>query len=68
VRLGRASATKTVTVLGVSRGTVSKFMSAYTNHGKTSAKRKSGRKSILTERERRKLRGIFSKNHITTAA
>jgi hypothetical protein len=30
------------TLLGVLRVTVSKVMSAYTNHGKTSAKRNSG--------------------------
>jgi FixJ family two-component response regulator len=44
-------------------------MSAYTNHGKTTlAKRNSGRKSTLTERDRRTLRRIVSKNHINTAA
>jgi DNA-binding CsgD family transcriptional regulator len=38
------------------------------NHGKTaSAKRNSGRKSTLTERDHRTLR-IVSKNHRTTAA
>jgi transposase len=65
-----ASITKTATLLGVSRATVSKVMSAaYTNHGKTtSAKRNSGRKSPLTERDRRTLRRILSKNHTTAAA
>jgi hypothetical protein len=44
-------------------------MSAYTTHGKTtSAKRNNGRKSTLTERDRRALRRIVSKNHRTTAA
>jgi hypothetical protein len=44
-------------------------MSAYTNHGKTtSAKRNSGRKETLTERYRRILRRISSKNHSTTVA
>jgi transposase len=66
VRLAASSVTKTDT-LGVSRATVSKVMSAYTNHGKTaSAKRKSGRKLNLTERDRRTLRRIASKNHRTT--
>jgi hypothetical protein len=42
-RLAGASVTKTVTLLGVSRATVSEVMSAYTNNGKTtSAKRNSG--------------------------
>jgi predicted transcriptional regulator len=34
-RSAETSATKTATVLGVSRATVSKVMSAYTKHGKT---------------------------------
>jgi hypothetical protein len=33
---------KTVTLLGASKATVSKVMSAYTNLGKTSAKRNCG--------------------------
>jgi predicted transcriptional regulator len=49
-RLAGASVTDTATLLGISRATVSKVMSAYTNHGKTlSAKRNSARKSTLTE-------------------
>jgi hypothetical protein len=44
-------------------------MSAYTNHGKTSAaKRKRGRKSALTERDRRTLKRAVLKNHSTTTA
>jgi hypothetical protein len=44
-------------------------MSAYRKRGKTtSAKRNSGRKSTLTERELCTLRRIVSKNHRTTAA
>jgi transposase len=58
-RLAEASVTKATTVLDVSRATVSKVMSAYTNHGKaTSEKRNSGRKSTLTERDHRKMRRI----------
>jgi transposase len=70
VRLAGASETKTDILFGVSGATVSKVMSAYTNHGKTiSAKRNSGRKSKLTERDRRTLRRtFFPKNHRTTAA
>jgi transposase len=68
-RLARASVTKPATLLGSSRGTDHKYMSAYTNHGEdTSAKRKSGRKSTLTERDRRILRRTVSKNHTTTEA
>jgi transposase len=60
---------KTATLLGASRAKVSKVMSAYKNLGKTaSAKRNSGRKSTLTERERRTLRRTISKNHRTIAA
>jgi predicted transcriptional regulator len=41
--LAGASVTKTATLLGVLRATVSKVISAYTNHGETtSAKRSSG--------------------------
>jgi hypothetical protein len=44
-------------------------MSAYTNHTKTiSAKRNSGQNSTITERDRRTLRRIVSKNHATIAA
>jgi hypothetical protein len=40
--LDGASMTKTDTLLGVSRATVSKVMPAYTFHGKTSVKKNSG--------------------------
>jgi hypothetical protein len=43
-------------------------MSEYTNRGKTSAKRNSGRKSALTERGRRTLKRIVQRNHTATAA
>jgi IS30 family transposase len=69
-RLAGASVTKTATILGVSRATVSKDMSTYTNYGKaTSEKRNSGQKSALTERGHRTctLRRIVSKIHRTTA-
>jgi hypothetical protein len=68
-RLAVASVLKAVTLLGVSRVTISKVMSAYMDHGKTtSVKRTSGWRSTLTERDRRTLRRIFSKNLTTTAA
>jgi hypothetical protein len=44
-------------------------MYAYTDHGKaTSAKRNSGRKSTLAERDRHTLKRVVAKNHRTTAA
>jgi transposase len=68
-RLAGASVIKTVTLLGVSKVTVSKVMSACTNHWKTtSAKRNSGQKSTLTKSDSRTLRRIVPKNHRTTAA
>jgi transposase len=64
-----ASVTETAALIAVSRATVSKVMSAYTNHGKTtSSKRSSGSKSTLTERDHCILRTVVSKNHRTTAA
>jgi hypothetical protein len=40
VRLAGTFVIKNATLLGVSRATVSKVMSTYTNHGKTTAKGK----------------------------
>jgi hypothetical protein len=68
VRLAGASVIKTVILLGVSKATISKVMLAYTNHRKTSAKRKSVRKSTMTERDRRTSRRAVSKNHRVTLA
>jgi hypothetical protein len=66
--LAGVSVTKAVTLLGVSRATVSKVMSvAYTNHGKLSVKRNSVGKSTLTERDCFTLRRTVSKTHRTTA-
>jgi transposase len=65
--LAGASTTKTATLFGVLRATVSQVMSTYMNHGKTtSVKRNSGQKSTLTERDHCTLR-IVLKNHRTTA-
>jgi hypothetical protein len=59
-RLTGTSVTKTATLLRVSTAKISKVISAYTNHVKTtSAKRNSRRKSTLTERDRRVLKGLF---------
>jgi transposase len=66
--LAGTSVIRTAILVGVPRATVSKVMSAYTDHGKTaSAKRNSGRKSTLTERYSHKLRKIVSKNHSAAA-
>jgi hypothetical protein len=60
--------TKTATLLDVLRATVSKVMSAYTNHGETtSAKWNSQQKSTLIERDHHTLT-IIMKNHSTTVA
>jgi hypothetical protein len=62
-----SSGKKTVTLLSVSRATVSKIMSAYMNHGKTtSVKRNSGQKFTFTEADRHTVR-IVLKNHSTAA-
>jgi predicted transcriptional regulator len=56
VRLAGESVTETATLVGASRATVSKVMSANMNHSKTkSVKRDSGQKSTLTERDHRTL-------------
>jgi transposase len=53
----------------VSRAAVSKVMTAYTNHGETSsAKKNSGRKPKLSERDCRTLTIIVSKNRRNAAA
>jgi hypothetical protein len=44
-------------------------MTAFKNHGKAlSGKRNTGRKPKLSERDRRILKGMVSKNHRTAAA
>jgi hypothetical protein len=61
--LAGASVTKTATLLRASRVSVSKVMSAYMNHGKTtSAKGNNGQKSASTERDHCTLR-IVLKSH-----
>jgi hypothetical protein len=56
-------------LLGISRASVSEVMTANTYNGNTSSdKRISGRKPKLSDRDRRPLNMIVSKNHRTTAA
>ena len=67
-RMAGASVTETARMLDVSRGTVSKVMTAFEREGKTSsAKHRSGRKLKLSERDRRTLNGIVREDRKTTA-
>jgi len=69
VLLAGACITKMATLVGVSRAAVSKVVTTYTNHGKTSsAKRNSGWKPELSEKEHLTLKRIGSKSHRSTAA
>jgi predicted transcriptional regulator len=57
-----ASVTKMATLLGVSGTAVSNVTTAYTYHGKTSsARRNSGQKPKLSERDRHTLKRTVSK-------
>lgn len=68
-RMVGASVTKVAEVFGVSRSTVSRIYTAYRNSGKTSsAKSQRGRKCVLSDRDRRSLKMIVTKNKKTTAA
>jgi len=66
--LAGTSVTKAATLLGVSRAAVSRVMTTYTNHGRTSTKGNSGQKPKLSEKDRCTLKGIVSINHKSTTA
>jgi hypothetical protein len=63
--LGGASVTKTVTLFGVSTVTVSKVMSAYTNHGVNNISEEEQWVKINTDRKRSSYteRDCFVKSH-----
>lgn len=68
-RLAGATVSETANIVGAGRSTVSTVMTAYSKEGKTSsAKHNSGRKSKLTDRDRRALKRIVARKHKTTAS
>ena len=67
-RFAATSVTKTASYLGVSRAPVSEVLTAFENLGRAlSAKRNTGRKPKLTERDRRIFKRIVSRSHRTAA-
>ena len=67
-RMASVTVTETAQMLSISRGTVSKVMSAFEKEGKTSsAKQNSGRKRKLSERDLRALNRIVRVDPKTTA-
>ena len=68
VRMTGATVTETAELLGISRDTVSKVVTAYEKEGTSSVKHKSGRSFSLSERDRITLNRIVRKDHKTTAS
>ena len=67
-RMAGGTVAETAQLLGISRDTVSKVMTAREKYSKnSSAKHKSGRSSSLSEMERRTLTRIVSIDHKTTS-
>ena len=65
-RMAGTTVTETAQLLGISRGTVSKVMTAYKKDSKNSStKHKSGRTSCLSEMDRRALNHILRIYHKT---
>jgi hypothetical protein len=68
-RLAGASVAETSSLLSALRATVSEVMLTYMNHWENKeGEDEQGRKSTLTERDRRTLRRTVSKNNGITAA
>nr|XP_015921838.2 uncharacterized protein LOC107450538 [Parasteatoda tepidariorum] len=66
-RLAGASVSRATELVGVSRTTVSRTLSTYTELGKvSSARHNSGRKSKLSDRDRRVLKRIVARKRKTT--
>ena len=61
-----ASVTKNAELFGVANSSVSKVMRAFEIEGKTSPKQNSGKKRKLSDRDRRTLTWIVSKDHKNT--
>jgi predicted transcriptional regulator len=64
--LARASVIKTATLLGVSRATVSKIMSACTNHGKINISKEEQWMKINTDRKKLTYTENESHNYCST--
>ena len=67
--VGARMATKTAELPGYSKATISRIMTEFKKHEKTSGNRNnSGRNFKLTDNDRRALKHIVGRKHLTTAA